>query len=69
MPDRLLVKRSWTDSSLVIKPVVKGYHTDEQYSTNGHTYTLKALISDEVSFDRKHFLSKKARWLAAAVML
>ena len=60
MPDRLLVKRRWTDSSLVIKPVLKGYHTGEQYSTNGRTYTLKALTSDEVFFDSKHFLLKKA---------
>ena len=60
MPDRLLVKRRWTDSSLIIKPVLDGDHTDEQYSTNGRTYTLKALTSDEVSFDRKHFLIKKA---------
>ena len=55
MLDRLLVKRRWTDSSLVIKPVLEGDHTGEQYSTNGRTYTLKALTSDEVSFDRKLF--------------
>ena len=61
MLDRLLVKRRWTDSSLVIKPVLEGDHTGDQYSTNGRTYTLKALTSDEVSFDRKHFLIKKAR--------
>ena len=61
MPDRLLVKRPWTDSSLVIKLVFEGDHTGEQYSTNERTYTLKALISDEVSLDRKHFLIKKAR--------
>ena len=62
MPNRLLVKWLWTDSSLVIKPVLEGDHTGEQYSTNGRTYTLKALTSDEVSFDRIHFLIKKARW-------
>ena len=39
MPDRHLVKRRWTDSSLVIKPVLDGDHTGEQYSTNGRTYT------------------------------
>ena len=53
MPDIHLVKRRWTDSSLVIKPVLEGDHTCEQYSTNGRTYTLKALTSDEVSYDRK----------------
>ena len=60
MPDRLLVKRRWTDSSLVIKPVLKGDQTGEQYSTNGRTYTLKALTSDEAFFDRKHFLINKS---------
>ena len=61
MPDRLLVKGRWTDSSLVIKPALEDDHTGEQYSTNGRTYTLKALTSDQVSFDRKHFLIKNAR--------
>ena len=54
MPHRLLVKRRWTDS-IVIKPVLEDDHTGEQYSTNGRTYILKALTSDEVSFDRKTF--------------
>ena len=58
MPDRLLVKQQWTDSSLVIKPVLEDDHTGEQYSTNGYTYILKALTSEEVSFDRKHFKKK-----------
>ena len=61
MSDILLVRRRWIDSSLVIKPVLEGDQTGEQYSTNGRTYILKALTSDEVSFDRKHFLIKKAR--------
>ena len=52
MPDTLLVKRRWTDSSLVIKPVLDGDHTGVQYSTNGRTYTLKALTSDELDFFR-----------------
>ena len=60
MSGKLLVKRRWTGSSLVIKPVFEGDHTGEQYSINWRTYTLKALTSDEVSFDRKHFLIKKA---------
>ena len=60
MLDRLLVKRRWTNSSLVIKPVLEGNHTGEQYSTNWRTYTSKALTGDEVSFDRKHYLLKKA---------
>ena len=42
MPDRLLVKRRWTEFSLVIKPVLEGDHTGEQYSTNERTHTLKA---------------------------
>ena len=49
MPVRLLVKRRWTDSNLVIKPVFKVGDTGEQYSTNWRAYTLKALTSDEVS--------------------
>ena len=69
MPDRRLVKRRWTDSSLVIKLVLEDDQTGEQYATNGITYTLKALTSDEVFFDRKHFLIKKVRWLAAVVLL
>ena len=56
MPDRLLIKRRCTDSSLVIKPVLEGDYTGGQYSTNERTYTLKALTSDEVSLDRQHFL-------------
>ena len=40
-PDAILVKRRWTDFGLVIKPVLEGDHTGEQYSTNGRTYTLQ----------------------------
>ena len=43
MPDRLLLKRRWTDSSFVIKPILEGDQTDEQYSTSGRKYNLKAL--------------------------
>ena len=69
MPDWPLVKRSWADSSLVIKPILDGDHTGEQYSTSERTDTLKALTSEEGSLDRKHFLFRKARWLVDAVML
>ena len=61
MPDRPLVKRRWTDTSLVIKPVLDGDHTDEEYSTSERIYTLKALTNEEGSLVRKHFLIKKAR--------
>ena len=60
MPDRPLVKRRWTDSSLVIKPIFDGDRTGEQYSTSEHTYTLKALTSEEGFLDRKHVLIWKS---------
>ena len=50
-----------TSENLVSKPVLDGDHTGEQYSTSERTYTLKALISEEGSLDRKHFLIRKAR--------
>ena len=50
MPDILLVKRRWTDSSLVIKPVFEGDHTGEQYSTNGRTYTYFTYIDGTLQF-------------------
>ena len=52
MSERLLVKRRWTDSSLVINPVFKDVHPAEQYSTNGRMYTINDLTSDVISFDK-----------------
>ena len=37
MPDRSLIKRCWTDSSLVIRPILDDDHTGEQYSISEHT--------------------------------
>ena len=50
MLERRLVKRRWTDSSSVIKPVLEGDQTHEQYLINVRTYALKALTTDEISY-------------------
>ena len=51
MPDKLLVKRRWTDSSLVIKPVLEA----TTQVSNMQPMFLNALIIDEVSVDRNTF--------------
>ena len=58
MPDRRLVRRRWTDSSLVIKPILDDDHTCEQYSTSERACTL---TNEEGSLDRKYFLIRQAR--------
>jgi hypothetical protein len=60
-PESLLVKWRWTRSIWVIFEVwyIRD-HTHDAYSNSGLTYTLKACISVDMSFEIKHLEIRQA---------
>ena len=59
-PVRCLVYRRCTDSMLDMWQTYWGFHTGEQYSSKGLTYTVKAFISTLASLVRKQRLIRAA---------